>query len=433
MKIVRRLLIVLAVVAAVFALVAITAFLPAVQRWAVLRAIGSRPGMKLGIERLAVRPGSVALHNVDLTWPQGHLTLADGSADLSLWELAVHRRLIMDHASVTGLRVDLSDATASAAGGVVAAASSVPAAPAGHAVPPSPTTAVSRPAPVFPAFDGIFGHLQLPIGIVLNRCNVEAELIYPQASGRPPGRMQLTLTGGHFAPGQEAKFDFDAAIRNPDPSAPVATVETRGTVTAALDARGAFVRLNTHVEAEARGPKLATPARLQAYVALARTAAGESYAVLLNSVDAGAASHLLSLNIDYVAGSSQLTGTWQVAAGDRQLAPFALGLGLPEFSAVGEGRFEFNPVTLAARLAGRLSGEFSRLEVVDARLRDFDGLSANTSFDVDYDGTGVRVTELLVKISGRKPLLNLQSIQPFSLDSPPTGCWRRTRRRNCCG
>ncbi len=341
------------------------------------------------------------------------MALADGSAELSLWELVAHRRVVIGHAHATGLSVDLATPpTAAARAGVAATVSPPAAAPA-----ESPSAPFGLPAvPVFPAFNGIFKHLRLPLEIVLGQCDVEAEIIYPQAAGRPPGQVRLKLTGGHFGPGQEAKFDFDATIRNPDPAAPVDAVEARGTLTATLGAASVFERLGAHLEAEASGPKLVTPARLQAYVALARTAVGESYSILLNSLDAGAASHLLSLNVDYVAGSSQLAGTWQVRASDRQIAPFALGVTLPEFSAVGEGRFEFNPVNLTARLAGRLSGGVARLEVIDARLRDFDGLSTNTSFDVDYNSSRVRISELLVKVNGRTPLLTLQSIQPFSFE-----------------
>ena len=382
------------------------AFTPAVQRWVALRALNGRPGLKVEIDRLAVRPGSVELQGLDLTGPLGHVTLADAAADLSLWDLIVHRRLTLGRATVAGLRVVLA-ATPAAAG--PALATPLPAVAA-------PVAAAGGRRSAFANFDGVFKHLRLPVAISLDQGRVEAEVDYPQAAGRPPGRARLTLSGGHFGPGQEAKFDYDAVVSNPDANAPVASVETRGTLTVVLDHNGDFVRLDTRADAEAHGPRLAAPSHLQAYVALERTAKGESYAVLVDSLDAGVPRHLVNLNVDYAAGSSRLVGTWQVEAGDRDLAPFTLGLTLPEFAAVGEGRFEFNPATLAGRLAGRLSGRCARLEVVDVRLRDFDGLSANTSFDLDYDGSRIRVADLLVKVSGREPLLTLQSIQPFTLE-----------------
>ena len=405
-KIVRRLLLVLAGLLAVAALVVALAFTPAVQRWAVLRALNGHPGLKVDVARLAVHPGAVELHGLDLTVPLGRITLADASADLSLWDLVAHRRVTMGRAVVTGLRLDLAAAPAAA---VPVLAGPLPAVAA-----PLVTGTGIRPA--FANFDGVFKHLRLPVPVTLGQCRVDAEVIYPQSAGAAPGRVQLTVSGGHFAPGQEAKFDFDAVVSNPDANAPVASVETRGTLIVALDRNGDFVRFNTQADAEAHGPKLAAPPHLRAFVALERNPTGESYAVLLDSMDGGPPRHLVSLNVDYVAGSSRLAGTWQVAAGDRDLAPFSLGLTLPGFAAVGEGRFEFTPATLAGRLAGRLSGRCSRLEVVDARLRDFDGLSANTSFDLDYDGSRIRVTDLLAKVSGSQPLLTLQSIQPFSLE-----------------
>ena len=79
-----------------------------------------------------------------------------------------------------------------------------------------------------------------------------------------------------------------------------------------------------------------------------------------------------------------------------------LGVMLPEFTAIGEGRFEMNTATRDVRLAGRFAGDVNQLEIIDPRLRELGRLSTATTFDLEYGGDHVRVSELVVSISGRK-------------------------------
>ena len=413
MKIVRGLLVVIAGVIVAAALVVIAAFLPPVQRWVVLRAAAGRPGLKLTVERLAIRSDSLTVHNLQLDQPGAHVALADASAEISLWEAVVHRRVIIRNASVAGLKVDLTGPAAPAPGGGAATLpETAVSAPATAAVPAS--TPRTPPRPV--AFNGVFGYLHLPFEMVIEKCSVGAEIVFPPVAGQPSAHLRLMLTGGRFAPGQEAKFDFDAISQNPDTRAPIDKVEAQGTLTATLDTEGRLERIGTHLEAVASGPRVPAPTRLQAEVMLARTSAGEAYALTLNSLEAGVENRLLGLNIDYVAGSASLTGSWQVQASQRQVAPFVLGVTLPEFAAIGEGRFEMNSATRDVRLAGRFAGEVNQLEIIDPHLRELGRLSTATTFDLEYDGDHVRVSELVASISGRKPVLSLQAIQPFAIE-----------------
>jgi hypothetical protein len=414
-KTVRGLLVVVAGVILAAALVVIAAFLPAVQRWVVLRAAAGRPGLKLTVERLAIRSGSLTVHNLQLDQPGAHVALADASAEISLWDTVVHRRVIIRNASVAGLKVDLTGPAALApaqGGGAATLPETAVSAPAMAAVPAS--TPQTAPRPV--AFAGVFKYLHLPLEMVLEKCSVGAEIIFSPAAGKPPAHLRLMLTGGHFAPGQEAQFDFDAIVQNQDASAPVDQVEAQGTLTATLDTQGRLERIGTHLEAVASGPRVPAPARLRADVMLVRTSAGEAYALTLNSLEAGVENRLLGLNMDYVAGSAKLTGSWQVQASQRQVEPFVLGVTLPEFSAVGEGRFEMNSATRDVHLAGRFAGEVNQLEIIEPRLRELGRLGMATTFDLEYGGDHVRVSELVVSISGRKPVLSLQAIQPFAIE-----------------
>ncbi len=413
MKIPRGLLVSVAAVIVAAALVVVAAFIPAVQRWAVVAAVAGRPGLRFEVERLDIWTGFITVRNLRFEQPGTRVVLAAARADISLWGAVAHHRVIVRDASVEGLKVDLTGLAApSAQGGSTADVpeSSVKV-PAQAPAPPS-AVQIGRP----PAFDGLFKYLLPLVGIVLETRSEDVEVVFPLAPGRPPGHLRLKLTGGRIAPGQEAKFDLDAVIQNPDSTAPVDKVEMKGALTAAVNSRSVLQRVGAHLEAVASGPRVPAPTRLQADVTLARTATGETYALTLNSLEGGAENRVLSLLIDYVADSAKLTGSWQVQASKRQVAPFVLGATLPEFTAVGEGRFEVNSATRDVRLAGRLAGEVDQLEVVDRRLRELGKLSTATSFDLDYGRGHVQVSELVAHITGRKPVLSLHAIQPFSIE-----------------
>ena len=413
MKIPRGLLVVIATMAVAAALGAVAAFIPAVQRWAVRAAVGGRPGLQFEVERLNAWTGSIAVRDLRFEQPGTHVVLAAAAADISLWETFAHRRVAVRAGSVKGLMVDLTGLIGSPAqgGGTI----THPAAP-GGAPAPAMVSAATAPIGRAPAFDGLFKYLLPPVRVVLDTHSNEVEVVFPLAPGRAPGRLRLKLTDGRLGPGEVARFDLEAVMENDHSAALIDRVETRGTVAAAFDSALALATVEAHLEAVATGPRVPAPARLQADVKLARTAAGETYALTLNSLEGGVVSRVLGVNIGYASAAAKLTGSWQVQASKRQVAPFVLGMALPEFTAAGEGRFEVDAVTRDVHLAGRLAGDFDQLEAVDPRLREFGRLSTAATFDLDYGRGRVQVSELVAKVGGRAPVLSLQSIQPFSVE-----------------
>jgi len=391
------------------ALVAAAASIPAVQRWAVRVAVAGRPGLQFEVERVNPWRGFIAVRDLRFEQPGTHVVLAAAAADISLWETFAHRRVVVRPGSVRGLKVDLT--------GIVAPpprtpeSASHPIAPAGAQGP-----ATAAPAGRNLAFDGLFPYLLPPVRVVLETHSEEVEIVFPFARAKAPSRLRLKLTGGRLAAGQEAKFDLEAVMQNPDAAALIDRVETRGTLTAAFDFQGALARVEAHLEAVASGPRVSAPARLQADVGLARTAAGETYAITLKSLEGGAESRILGANVEFAAATAKLAGSWQLQASKRQLAPFALGATLPEFTAAGEGRFEVDAATRDVHLTGRLAGDFDQLGTVDRRLRGLGRLNTAATFDLDYGRGRVQVGELVVQVGGGAPVLSVRAIQPFSLE-----------------
>ncbi len=107
-KTVRFWLIVMSGAVALAALILTAALLPAVQRWAVLRVAAGRPGLKLEIEHLAIRPGIAEIHNLTAEQSGVRVVVTDGRFEISLWQALIHRRLVLAGARVDGMRLDLT-------------------------------------------------------------------------------------------------------------------------------------------------------------------------------------------------------------------------------------------------------------------------------------------------------------------------------------
>src|SRR5208283_368117 len=68
------------------------------------------------------------------------------------------------------------------------------------------------------------------------------------------------------------------------------------------------------------------------------------------------------------------------------------------------------------QLAGRLSGNASRLDFVDPRLREITGLGATGTFDLRYDRRQLRVADLTARITAGPPVLSVRAVQAFTVN-----------------
>jgi hypothetical protein len=82
------------------------AFVPAVQTWAVRKAVARQPGLKLEVGRVAFGPSTAEIRDLRLDQDGLVVTLSRISANYSAWDYYKHKRVNVDEVEVRGLIVD---------------------------------------------------------------------------------------------------------------------------------------------------------------------------------------------------------------------------------------------------------------------------------------------------------------------------------------
>jgi hypothetical protein len=387
MKLLRRLLIGIAVLAALMAVVVGLAFMPSVQTWAAHRALAGR---NIDVGRVSVGLNRVEVDNVQVNQPGVALTLPSAGVDVSLLS-AVGKKVFVRKLVAKDWMLDLT-------------------APGGKA---KPAQTVAAPAvATAAAFQGIFQKLHLPVDLVVDSVELSGEVIYSADPKQPPSHAHVTLTGGGLAAGQEGKFDFEIDTEIAGSSAAVHTLAVHGTIVATLDTPRTFSHLGFVTDGTATGLRFPQGARIHFVADALRAAAVEHYTVALDTEG----KHLFTLNADYPANAPKLAGDWQLNVRDTDLAPFTLGRALPVFEATGEGKLEANATLGAVHATGHLHVSAGQLEVVHAGLQALGSLTVDTHFDLNQNAGVTRIDHFDVMVAGERPVAEIRALQSFELN-----------------
>lgn len=389
MKPVRALLFAFVALLVLAGLVLGLALTPAVQRWAVMRAVRDQPGLKFEAATIAAGLSHLRLEGVQAAKGGLSVQLEHLEADYSAWSLLFGRRLVLDKVHGRGLAVDAGKLSGGKAG---AAAAGAPAA-----------------AP------GLLTRVELPFALVLGDCVIEGRAKLPGPAGGPPLEAEYKITGGRFAPGQEGELALAAVLRNP--AAPHAT---RLRVKATLRARQTDHRTFDHAAVgalvQAEGAGLSGQEQLRIAADLTRADTGENYQVSVDTLIGGKAENVAAVHATLPAGGHDYAGTWKVAARTAQLQAFFLGAAMPDFNARGEGRFTFDPVTTAGSLQGGLEADVRRLEAIEPAWRAIGPVKAMAKFDFAAADAIARLNELHVTVAGENPVLELSAARAAEIN-----------------
>jgi len=390
-KLLRSLLIGTAVLAVCVAVAAVLAFVPAVQTWAARRAL---TGRNIEVGRVAVGLHRVELDNVKVIQPGLALTLPAAEVDLPLLS-AAGKKVLIGKLTAKGWTLDLT-----APGGKPKAARAAAA--------PAVATAA--------AFQGIFQQLHLPVDLAVDSVDLSGDVIFLAGPAQLPSRAHVTLTGGGLRAGQEGKFDFEIDAAPAGLAAAMCSLVLHGELIATLDTPRTFSHLGLVTDGVASGLVFPQGAHAHIVVDALRAAAGEHYAVALDTDG----KHLFALNADYPANAPRLAGGWQLNVCDTDLTPFAFGRALIAFEATGDGKLETDATLNGIHATGHLHVSVGRLEAVRAGLQALDGLTLETHFDLTQNAAGIRVDQFDASVAGANPVAEVRALQSFELNPKTT-------------
>lgn len=385
MKPVRLLSIILGVALVLAALAGGLILTPAVQRWAVLRALRTQPGLKFEVTRVAAGLSRFELTGARIAKGRFAVQIDRLEADYSPWQLFVNRRLVLGRLTGRGLLVDVSRLSRTKA---EAAAAGAPAA-----------------AP------GLLTQIQLPVGLVLGECSLEGRALLPGSAGGPPVEAAYQITGGKFAPGEEGVLVVAATLRNPAAAARVTTLRAGLTLRALQTRQKNFSRVGLTAVVDAEGPDLPGDNRLKLTTLLNKQAGGEDYTFNVDTIQRGGEASLLAVHAVLTGDRKEYAGNWALQARTAQVEPFFLGGALPDFDVRGEGGFTFNPVSFGVSLRGDLTAAVSRLEALEPAWRAIGAVKAAAQFDMAGAEGVARLNQLHVTLAGDQPVLELAAAQ----------------------
>ncbi len=390
MKLLRLLLIAALVLAGIVGVAIGVALMPAVQRWAVLRAAQRLPGLKLDVATVSAGFSEVRLAGLKAS--RGGLTVqADQiEAGYSLWQLLLRRHLVLTQVRGQGLLLDASRWS------------------------PEKTGAAAAGAPA--AAPGMLAQRELPVAITLGDCDLKGRVLLP---GPKPGiavPADFRVTGGRFAPGQEGELVLAAFLNNPDASARVTTLRTEVRLQARQSTNRTFDRVGLTAIVNAEGAKLAGQQQLKIEANLARVAEGEKYSLSVDTLLGGKAENLIGVEALLPTGAHDYRGDWRLLARTAQLEPFFLGAPLPDFDARGEGRFTFDPVKAAGSLQGAVETQVRRLETIDPAWRAIGAVKTVAKFDVAGADGLARLNHLTLAVAGEQPVFELSAARAAEIN-----------------
>jgi AsmA family len=370
---------------ALIALLVVAAFVPAVQT-AVARRVLAGQGE---VARVAVGLSGAEVTGFSLNRPGLRVSSPSLAAAVPLLALTsgkVEVRSLVAH----DLVIEIDPAA------LAAEAAKTPVAPA------------TSPAPK-PPFAGVLRAAKLP---ELSIEDVDISGVV-RVAGASPIEATFALKADNFHPGQIGLLELKLKATTSG-----ATLDSLITLRPTLGANGQLASLATALEAVATSAKLAQPARLRVQADVAAEGAGETYTVRVLGTEAA----LVELDARWAPGASDLPGRWKLALRDTDLAPFALGVTLPQFNFEGEGDLKLAG-TEKIRLDGRFSLAADRLETVQAgtaKLPALGPIVLRAAFAVEAAPELVRVESFALRLIAKQPVLNIETRQPFTF-APKTG------------
>jgi hypothetical protein len=375
------------------------AFVPAVQTWAVRKAVTGQPGRKLEIGRVAAGLSATEIRDVRLVQDGLVVTVKRVFARYSTWDYFFHKRVNLDRIEVQGLVVNTRQ------------------------MPVTATTALSAPVPAEPmpargtrppVFVGILRLAQLPLDVRFASLVVEGRALLPGDRA-----IDFTLQGGGVEIGRRGQLTWKIDFSDPTTAASLRALHANGAIGFHIAADRRIDLIEIENSATAEGPRMPPDGlRLELKAEQASPEANEVYTTRVSLVRNAKAEPIFDSRVNYVAGGRKLEGTWNLAVRSDQLAALLAGFGLPTASAQGEGKFTFQPDTAMVLGRGELNVSVAGLEKLGAQFPAVGPLLLHLMYDGAFADNLVRLNQLEVELrteAGQK-LLSVGTAQAVVFD-----------------
>lgn len=386
----RALVIGISLIVLLVVVVGVAAFNPSVQRWAVLRAVASQPGLKLEVTRVAAGLGSFEIGGLKVEQDGIRLEIATLKGEYGLWPMVAGRQVEIPRITARGVVIDLTRLS------------------------PAEAQAGATVAPA--AAPGVISRLRLPLGIVLGECDIEGRALLPGPAGQPAVTAEYRLTGGRIAPGAEGSLRLEARVANSAPEPRVKELRAQVDLKLHQSLQQTFDRIGIAAVVDGEGPAVPANSQLRIVADLANTAAGETYALTVETIRAGKADRLWALNARLPAGGDRFAGDWALNVRTAQVEPYFLGGALPQFEARGAGDFSFAPVSGALAWKGWLEASAHGLEALQPALRPIGVIEVESGFDIEWTGSSLVLNRLDATVIGDRPILSIHTAQVVRAD-----------------
>lgn len=405
MKLLRVFLIGAAAILVLLLIAVALAFNSSFQTWAARRALAGQPDLKASIGRVSAGLNRVELQDVRAEIDGAVLTLPALETELPLLAAGLDKKVAIHRLVAKGWKLDLTHAVAVAP---------APASSSGAATPAKGTSApasAASPAPAAAAkaaFQGIFSQLHLPVDVAVDGVDLEGEVILPALQDRAASVVKVSIRGGGVGPGKDGALTAD--LDGTDSQG--GKLSLHAVVRPAMDTPTSFSRFAVTSEATATGAQFPQGVKLGVEASAARTATGEAYHLVLT----GEGKPLVVADATFAAGNGRIAGTWKLNLRHSDLAPFALGQPLPEFTAAGEGSFETEATFSEIHAVGRLDASADHLQAVRKELSALGRIKLTADFDLLQHANSLRIERLTAEIAGAKPVASVRALQAFEFN-----------------
>jgi hypothetical protein len=366
------------------------ALMPSVQTWAVRKAVAGKP-MELNVAHVAAGFSAADLNDVRFVKDGMVVTVKGVSAKYNAWDYITKKRINADSVTIDEVVLDLRNAKPAAA--------PTPAAP--STTPPRPSTsspsatASSKPAKKEP-FEGLLKEAHLPFDVRIANLSAKGRALLPNNQ-----IVTFDLKGAGIETGQRGKLEWTIDFADSTSGAALRGLRATGNANVRIATDRRIDSIEVETTAAAMGPKLsADPIRLNAKAEKPTPTGDESYAASVNLVKAGAAEPLLKTNAQFISSAREITGGWELAVRTEQLAGLLTGLGVPELSAKGAGKFSFKPDNNAVAASGNLEAQSSQLQKMVPELAAIGEVQLKTTFDGAMADNVARLDTLNLEIAG---------------------------------